>query len=199
MLSHRAGAILLVILAIAAYHIWTSGKLGRAWAALNGSSSSSGSSGGSAGGSLGGAGGLNGGSQFGLSGVTASKPAPAGYLGLDQSWWSQLGLSAAGEWNYLLPAGSQQAISLPNGGQGWSLITQGTQSGLGGYEIWQNINGAVLGFLHLSGLWNPSSGTGGTVGVTGWPTSPEFGNGTAGPSNAHLAVIYNQAGQQYVG
>lgn len=39
--------------------------------------------------------------------------------------------------------------------------------------------------------------SGGIVGVSGWPTDAGYGNGTAGPSNAHLCVVYDALSLQW--
>lgn len=36
------------------------------------------------------------------------------------------------------------------------------------------------------------------VGKSGWPTDPFYGLGTSGPGNAHLCVIYDQAGSNWL-
>lgn len=213
MLSHRAGAILLVILAIAAYHIWISGKLGRAWAALNGAGSSGGGSSGptpgSVAGSIGGA--FGGGSGdyaqgFGinaaLSGQGTSLP---GVSAQDQAGLNAYGGShpLAGDYDYAAALGTP--VSLPGGAsQRYTYLGNTISSGLWGNLLsFSTPGGGVINLPHLANLANLVPGqtyTGGTyVGQVGNPY------GTTAPSPAtpdwtgpHLAVIIDQAARSFL-
>lgn len=205
-MSHRAGLLLLLMGLIVAIRLLFSGKFTTAWSALTGnppSESSSPAGNGGSGSPPESGGGSNatpqgGSTLFGLSGVTGVLN-PTNYLSADQGVLP----SAVGEINYLLPAGSEQPVLLPQGYQ-WQETYQGNQAGVGGEEVWQAVGTNIdIAFLHLSQLFTGPENTlepGGTeAGVSGWPLDPAFGNGVAGPANAHLAVVYNQPAQQALG
>lgn len=134
---------------------------------------------------------------FGLATVTYSHIAPGQYWQGANAPDRGLVPDETGEWNYGTPAGSRLPVFLPEHGRGWSEEKQEFIPGVGGVEVWKK-GKAKLAFLHLSSLWDQTAGTGGVVGTTGWPTSAQYGAGVAGPSNAHLAVIYNKAAEHYL-
>jgi hypothetical protein len=104
----------------------------------------------------------------------------------------------------MLPYGAHEPVFLPDGGKGWKLGPKGEGNvpDMGGYEDWQGPGGAEIVFLHLSDLWDPTSGTGGIVGTTGAPTpGSAYSAQPAGAdikANEHLAVIYNKAAEKYL-
>lgn len=211
--SSHTGLLLAAGTGLIALRLWESGKLGRAWtAAVSGSgsppkradtSATTGSSMPSDTGqaSFGGSAPIGGGagSQFGLSGVTRSfQQTNPKYTGPDHSLVPDM----TQEWNYLLPYGVHEPVKLPPGPGTWVEEAVSTQLGLPGYEVWKNtLNNAVVAFLHLFGLTGHvgSIAHGGqAVGTSGWPTDPSGRFGPPGPGNAHLAVIVNRQGEQYV-
>lgn len=134
---------------------------------------------------------------FGVTGVR-SFLAPTNYLSADSGLFTS---PAVYEANYLFAPGTKQAVSLPSlpGGKLWTLVKQYTSSAVGGIEVWKAPNGGLIALLHLSSLSMLTTTPGGqSVGISGWPLTAQFGNGVAGPNNAHLAVAADALGATFL-
>jgi hypothetical protein len=207
--SPHTGLILFGGTALIALRLFESGKLKRAWgAAISGPgtppkraalSTPAGSGEAGSGPEDTGPGWNAEGSQFGLHGVTKAFN-QTGWLSADQSLFP----GVTKEWNYLLAPGSHQTVTLPPGPGQWEEVASYQGGGVGGIETWRNkLNGAVLSFLHLFSRGTAHPGTtaaGGTaIGTSGWPLDPSGRYGPPGPGNAHLAVVANKQGEEYLG
>lgn len=146
---------------------------------------------------------LGGGLGGGL-GISAGGAGPFGLANVTGAVYSSTagessllgGRTPAADLDYLLPPGTRSPVTLPGGRDAiYQLLAAYMQPGVGGIEEFAGPNNNRFSFLHLSQLASPGTYRGGQqVGVTGWPTSPEFGNGVAGPGNAQLCVVYDANG-----
>lgn len=215
--SHRGGVLVAGAVGILFFRLVLSGKLGKSWAALW---AGGGSTAGSTAPSVVDPATDNGAGDFGtpnpsdFGGPAPSYAKQGGQFGLNpsyaktQSAWLQqdkgLVPDAAVEWNFGT-GGKSVPFTLPQNDT-FTLVSEsgGSNGGLGGYEVWRDPLGAVLGFLHLQKVASVAPGAtvpgGSLAGLTGWPEAPQFAvGGITGPQNAHLAVIANQKAKQEFG
>lgn len=113
-------------------------------------------------------------------------------------WWENgiVGGLAAQDSDYMLGWGVQEYVRLPGTSSDvYHLYAVNNISGSGYYVTVTAPNGGRIAFMHLT--WTSVAGTmrgGRVIGLSGWPTDPVYGNGTAGPGNAHLCIVTDLGG-----
>jgi hypothetical protein len=108
------------------------------------------------------------------------------------------------EWNYLFPSGSRFEIKLPGTSSDTYTVLHNDHNDKvnGEVVVRSDQSHGLIGYLHFSSLIKAKPGDtlhgGDVIGLSGWPLDPQFGNGVAGPRNAHLAVFVDRLGWNWL-